>query len=114
MGEMAPVRKLFLLPGMDGTGTLFGPFVEALPEGFKGMPVAYPVDRPLSYSELAELVRKRLPVSESFVLLAESFSTPIAIQIAAENPPGLKAVILVAGFATSPTLSLDAPPFSRR
>jgi pimeloyl-ACP methyl ester carboxylesterase len=103
MDETFPVRKLVLLPGMDGTGTLFGPFIEALPQGFKAMPVAYPASRPLSYPELAEFVRVRLPVSESFVLLAESFSTPLAIQIAAGNPAGLKALILVAGFITNPS-----------
>jgi pimeloyl-[acyl-carrier protein] methyl ester esterase len=103
MGEVASVRKLVLLPGMDGTGRLFGPFIEALPLGLEALPVSYPTDRSLSYAELAALVRARLPVSEPFGLLAESFSTPIAIQIAAANPAGLKALILVAGFATNPT-----------
>lgn len=103
MGEIAAVRKLVLLPGMDGTGLLFAPFIEALPQGFEARPESYPNDRPLSYSELEELVRMRLPVSEPFVLLAESFSTPLAIQVAAANPAGLRALILVAGFATNPS-----------
>jgi pimeloyl-ACP methyl ester carboxylesterase len=105
MGEVAAVRKLVPLPGMDGTGHLFGPLIEALPQGYEALPVSFPPDRPLSYPELAELVNRRLPVSEPFVLLAESFSTPLAIQLAAENPPGLKALILVAGFATNPSYS---------
>lgn len=88
---------------MDGTGTLFGPFIEALPQGFDALPVSFPADRPLSYPELAEFVRMRLPVPEPFVLLAESFSTPLAIQIAAATPQGLKALILVAGFMTNPS-----------
>lgn len=103
MDDVAAVRKLVLLPGMDGTGTLFGPFIEALPQSYEARPVSYPNDRPLSYSELAELVRGQLPVSEPFVLLAESFSTPLAIQIATANPAGLRALVLVAGFATNPT-----------
>ena len=103
MDETVAVRKLVLLPGMDGTGKLFRTFIEALPQSYEARPVSYPNDRPRTYSELAELVVKRLPRSEPFVLLAESFSTPLAIQIAAGNPAGLKALILVAGFATNPS-----------
>jgi hypothetical protein len=44
--------------------------------------------------------------SEPFVLLAESFSTPVAIRVAAENPTNLKGLILCAGFATSPVSGL--------
>jgi pimeloyl-ACP methyl ester carboxylesterase len=36
------------------------------------------------------------------VLLAGSFSAPLAIQVAAERPKNLKALILCAGFAESP------------
>jgi pimeloyl-[acyl-carrier protein] methyl ester esterase len=103
VGEETPVRKLVLLPGMHGTGKLFAPFIGALPPEFEALPISYPVDRPLSYPELAELARTRLPVTEPFVILAESFSTPLAIQIAAANPSGLKALIIVAGFVTNPS-----------
>lgn len=102
MTEKSADRKLVLLPGMDGMGSLFEPFIEALPESFEAIPVRYPANLPLSYPELAELIRKRLPVSEPFVPLAESFSTPLAVQIAAAQPAGLKALILVAGFITCP------------
>ena len=87
---------------MDGTGELFAPFIEALGAEFEAMPVSYPNDRPLTYAELAELVRERLPRREPFVLLAESFSTPLAVGIAAAKPDGLKGLILVAGFITCP------------
>jgi pimeloyl-[acyl-carrier protein] methyl ester esterase len=103
MSEEGSVRKLVLLPGMDGTGKLFAPFIEALPEGLEALPISYPNDRPLSYPELGELVVKRLPATGPFVLLAESFSTPLAIQIAVATPQGLKALILVAGFASNPS-----------
>ena len=39
--------RLVLLPGMDGTGRLFGPLLAALPPGIDGEPVAYPRDEPL-------------------------------------------------------------------
>jgi len=96
------VRKLVLLPGMDGTGTLFAPFIEALPSGFEAVPVSYPNDRPLSNPELKDHILARLPKNEPLALLAESFSTPLAVQIAASQPAGLRALILVAGFVTNP------------
>jgi len=40
--------------------------------------------------------------SEPFVLIAESFSSPLAIQWAATNPLNLKGLGICAGFTTSP------------
>jgi pimeloyl-[acyl-carrier protein] methyl ester esterase len=87
---------------MDGTGTLFREFVKALPEAFESEVVRYPSDRCLSYTQLAPFVRPAISISESFVIVAESFSTPLAIQCAATNPPNLKGPVICAGFATSP------------
>jgi pimeloyl-ACP methyl ester carboxylesterase len=47
-------------------------------------------------------VGSAIPSSEPFVLLAESFSTPLAIECAAANPPNLKALVICAGFARRP------------
>ena len=94
--------KLVLLPGMYGTGSLFADFVKELPGVFVAQVVEYPNDISLSYPELLDLVRFCVPTSEPFVIVAESFSTPLAIQFAATNPPNLKGVVLSAGFATSP------------
>jgi pimeloyl-ACP methyl ester carboxylesterase len=94
--------KLVLLPGMDGTGELFKDFIAALPKGIETQAVRYPCDRNLSYAELTGFVRSAAPASEPFVLLAESFSTPLAIQYAATNPPNLKGLVICAGFVTSP------------
>ena len=94
--------RLVLLPGMDGTGKLFSEFVAALPRSFETVTVRYPTDRPLSYLELGGIVRDACPVSEPFLLVAESFSTPLAIQYAATNPTNLEGVVLCTGFATSP------------
>ena len=69
--------RFVLLPGMDGTGELFADFVDALPKSFETVRVRYPADRCLSYSELEELVQAAC--SEPFMLVAESFSTPLAI-----------------------------------
>lgn len=100
--KSADCPTLVLLPGMDGTGELFMDFVNALPDAFATITVRYPTGRRLSYSQLAGIVRASCPVSEPFVLVAESFSTPLAIQYAATKPLNLAALVLCAGFASSP------------
>jgi pimeloyl-[acyl-carrier protein] methyl ester esterase len=65
---------------MDGTGKLFAAFVEALPSGFKTEVVRYPADRCLSFSDLIHLIESTARCSEPFVLVAESFSSPLAIK----------------------------------
>ncbi|HVU46922.1 MAG TPA: alpha/beta hydrolase [Terracidiphilus sp.] len=97
-----PLPELVLLPGMDGTGELFAPFVEALPDGFETTTVRFPGDESHSYSELVEVVRRQLPESNLFVVVAESFSTPLAIELAAARPTNLAGLVLCAGFAARP------------
>jgi pimeloyl-[acyl-carrier protein] methyl ester esterase len=87
---------------MDGTGELFADFIAALPDDFETEVVRYSTDNCQSYAELASLVRTAVPVDEPFMLLAESFSTPLAIHYASEKPPNLKGLVLCAGFASSP------------
>jgi pimeloyl-ACP methyl ester carboxylesterase len=87
---------------MDGTGSLFKDFIAALPNGLETVTVRYPPDESLSYPELENFVRAACPISGPFVLLAESFSTPLAIRYAASNPGNFEGLVLCAGFATSP------------
>jgi pimeloyl-[acyl-carrier protein] methyl ester esterase len=98
--------KLVLLPGMYGTVELFADFQEALPSAFEAQAFGYPNDISLSYAKLLELlpswVRHWVSDSEPYVIVAESFSTPLAIQFAATNPANLKGLVLSAGFATTP------------
>ena len=94
--------KLVLLPGMDGTGELLSEFATALAGEFEVATVRYPTERSLSYSELESFVRAVCPTSGPFVLLAESYSTPLAIKYAASKPENLEGLVLCAGFATSP------------
>ena len=96
------IGRLVLLPGMDGTGELFTGFLKALPLGLESIIIRFPGDISMSGSELALFLKSRIPTTEPFVLLAESFSTPLAIQFAATNPPNLRGLILSTGFAKSP------------
>jgi pimeloyl-ACP methyl ester carboxylesterase len=94
--------KLVLLPGLDGTGQLFEPFLRALPSHQSSVIISYPTDRRLSYAELVRFVRQQVPSDEDYVLLAESFSGPVAIEIAAMHAKNLKALILSSTFVTNP------------
>jgi pimeloyl-ACP methyl ester carboxylesterase len=91
---------------MYGTVELFADFTAMLPGGVVVQAVGYPNDISLSFVELLELVRSSVPVSEPYVIVAESFSTPLAIQFAATRPANLKGMVLSAGFATSPVRGL--------
>jgi pimeloyl-ACP methyl ester carboxylesterase len=61
----------------------------------------YPKDRVMGYEELLPMVMGMLPDSP-FVLLGESFSSPLSITIAAARPRGLRGLILCSAFARNP------------
>lgn len=94
--------RAILLPGMDGSGELLSDFAAALAPEFEASVIAYPPDVVMDYAALREHVRAALPTDEPFVLIAESFSGPIAIELAAEQPPGLAGLVLSNSFATRP------------
>jgi len=56
---------LILLPGLDGTGTLFDAFVAALGTEFNVKVVSYPITEPLDYSELMQLRAAHSPVTSN-------------------------------------------------
>jgi pimeloyl-ACP methyl ester carboxylesterase len=99
---------LILLPGLDGTGRLFGEFVKALGTETHTAIVPYPADKPLTYSQLEALVRARLPSDRPFILLGESFSGPIAASIAASSPPGLRGLVFTCSFVKNPRPAFSA------
>jgi len=97
--------KVVLLPGLDGTGLLFKPFIDSLPSEIKVQVISYPSEEKLGYSELVGYVLSKLP-KEEFILVGESFSGPIAYQVALKKPDNLLSVVFVATFLASPNKSL--------
>jgi pimeloyl-ACP methyl ester carboxylesterase len=93
---------LVLLPGLDGTGDFFQPLLESLGMQVRTRVVRYPLDGGCDYATCMELARAALPTDEPYVLLGESFSGPIAIELAAQAPTGLVGIILCASFACNP------------
>jgi pimeloyl-ACP methyl ester carboxylesterase len=93
--------KLVLLPGLDGSGRFFKRLQALLGNSIPVQVVRYPPDQVLGYAELPDFVRQRIG-SGPVVLLGESFSGPIAIQLAADLPEQIKGLILAATFVTPP------------
>ena len=93
--------EILLLPGMDGTGKLYLPLIAELSARARKSAPAYPAEAPLRYKQLLRIVETEAP-ERPFLLVAESFSTPLAILYAATHPKHLKGLVLCAGFATSP------------
>lgn len=92
--------KIIILPGLDGTGRLLSDFAKAVSFGHDVEVISYPSSL-VTYGDLDLWLGDRLP-SEPFVLIAESFSGPLALSIAASQPHNLLAVVFVATFARSP------------
>ena len=99
-----PCPALVLLPGMDGTGLMFGPFLRVL-DGLDLQVVRYPAEL-TAYADCVTFARARLPLGGPFFLLGESFSGPVAIALAAERPAGLLGLVLCCTFARNPRPAL--------
>jgi pimeloyl-[acyl-carrier protein] methyl ester esterase len=91
-----------LLPGLDGTGDLFAPFVAAARGTFELQVVRYDHAEDQSYERLAQSVAPQLRFDRDYVLVAESFGGPLALRLAAEAPKRLASLVLVASFVRSP------------
>ncbi len=105
--------ELLLMPGMDGTGEMFAPLVDAIKTTAPATKIhilRYPRDQPLDYAQLLEYALTKLPDAPCAVI-AESFSGPIAIKLAARFPSQIERVVLSTSFVRNPLpwLALIAP-----
>lgn len=90
---------LLLLPGFDGTGNLFAAFQASLGDGYPVVVVRYGNEHTLN--DYVETVASLLPVNNA-VLIAESFSGPVALEVTRRFPSKINRVVLCATFATTP------------
>jgi len=93
---------IVLLPGLDGSGELFSELVSELPSALTVVIGKYPNKRFLSYKELIPVVKEIVPNDDPFIIVAESFSTPLATMFAATHPPNLVGLVMCAGFVANP------------
>lgn len=96
------MTRFVVLPGLDGDAASRAVFLDHLrligPTEF----VTYPLDRVERYADAQSLVEPSLPKNDDFILIAESFSGPVACSIAGNRPAGLRGLVLVASFARYP------------
>lgn len=97
-----------LMPGIDGTGKMFGPLMACLPDWIAPQVIHYPCEDVLSYDELTEHVLAQLPEGD-FIILAESFGGPLALMLYTRLPTRVKAIILTCTFLTNPRPWLSKP-----
>ena len=83
---------------MDGNADLLMPLIEALPEEPRKSVPHFDL---VTYDQLLGILEFIVP-ERPYLLVAESYSTPLAIRFAASRPPHLQGLILCAGFASSP------------
>jgi pimeloyl-[acyl-carrier protein] methyl ester esterase len=67
---------LVLLPGLDGTGTLFADLVSELPRTLKINIARYPTETFLSYSEFVPWAQEAIPSNSSFLAGGPAFCVP--------------------------------------
>ena len=95
-------QHLVFMPGMDGTGLSFEPVLPFLPKETKITIVRYPADKLLSFDETVECAAAQIPAGDPPIVIAESFSGPVAIKMIGSRRVKAKALILCATFAKSP------------
>jgi pimeloyl-[acyl-carrier protein] methyl ester esterase len=93
--------KLVFMPGMDGTGISFEPLSRFLPENILTTIIRYPADRLLSFEETVECAHDQIKEDQDIVV-AESFSGPVAIALIGSGKIRTKGLILCATFAKAP------------
>ena len=95
------ITRLVLLPGLNGSSTLFAPLLAYLNRGLEVQTLSLPPQGKQDYQTLADCLKSQLG-ERPFVLLGESFSGPLAYRLARDNQPGLRGVIFAASFLSRP------------
>jgi pimeloyl-ACP methyl ester carboxylesterase len=91
---------LVLMPGLDGTGLLFERFESALPRNIRTCIIEYPGGA-VPLEEYAAAVAGRLPAGR-VVLVAESFSGIVLLDLLSKHHVLAEKVIFVASFGKTP------------
>jgi pimeloyl-[acyl-carrier protein] methyl ester esterase len=87
---------------MEGSDLLFRPLRDAAPPGVRTVTISYPPGDRNRYEDLLPAVLAALPTNEPFFILGWSFSGPMALMVAARQPPGLRGIVLASSFVRRP------------
>ena len=104
--------RLLLLPGLHGNAELFDDLIHHIHQlevSAQFTLITYPTNLPQSYNQLFSWLCSYLALDDSAhppepktVIIAESFSTTLAIKLAKKLPHIIDAVIIGGGFCSSP------------
>jgi pimeloyl-ACP methyl ester carboxylesterase len=72
-----------------------------MPKGVKPVVISYPAQADITTEEYLSLISAQCP-QEPYVMIAESFSGPLAIEFVSAKPLNLKALILCGSFVKNP------------
>jgi pimeloyl-ACP methyl ester carboxylesterase len=97
-----------LLPGLDGSGLLFEEFVRYRPQADVGI-VRYPLDPSWRLDDYVDHVEATIAAVSPCVVVAESFSGPIALRLQRRNRR-VAGVVLAASFVERPNPLLGLVP----
>lgn len=86
---------------MDGTGKLFKPFVEMAPSGFEVRTVTLIQEIGVSFHEQAQVIQEQ--INEPSIIIAESYSGSIALELIKLVPEKILHIYFVASFISSPS-----------
>lgn len=95
-------QSFILMPGLDGTGLSFEPFLKFIPDDVHINVIRYPADKLLSFEETVECAAAQVFPGKHGIVIAESFSGPVAVEMIASGRIEAKALVLCATFAKSP------------
>ncbi len=87
---------------MDGTGSLFEPFVACAPSGYEVTPLPLRQEPYLSYMDQAEHILSGIG-SEDIIIVAESYSGRIAYEIARKQIANIRHIVFAASFLSGPS-----------
>lgn len=104
--------RLIFLPGLHGTDDLFEDLLEELQRkiSFQKILITYPNDIKQTYKKLTKWLVSYLEINEwssesekvKTIIIAESFSTVIALKLAEKFPKHIHGVVISGGFCSSP------------
>ena len=96
---------LLLLPGLDGTASLFRWLIPMWSGMIDARPVSYPRNL-YTYADALRHAEQQLPPEGGVFVLGECFSGPVAIQLAHRYPERVEGMVLTTSFATCPSMLL--------
>jgi pimeloyl-[acyl-carrier protein] methyl ester esterase len=95
-------QTIVFLPGLDGTGISFEPLGKLLPAGVTVEVITYPPGELLSFEETVCCAMDQIKNDREAIVIAESFSGPVAAALVGSGRLKAKCVIFSTTFARSP------------